>query len=134
MISMTSSRLPAISTFKTSGIDSIASFNSRANLSKARSGISPARVTTRMGNNATLTSLITGSSVPAGNFAFAISTFCNTSCKARSLSNPASNSSIIEAWPSEAVAVISFKPSIVRSSFSIGRIKSRSPSSGEIPS
>lgn len=81
-----------------------------------------------------LTSLTRGSSVSAGSSARAISTFSRTSRNARSESNPASNSSVSEPYPSAAVARISLMPSIERSSFSIGRINRRSASSGEMPS
>ena len=62
-----------------------------------------------------------GSSVSAGSSALAMSTFSRTSVSAWSASKPASNSRITTALPSDAVARISLSPSIVRSSFSIGR-------------
>ena len=134
MISTTSSRLPPISTSSTPARLSIFSLRSREILSRVRSGTGPASETVNTGNNATFISCTTGSSVSAGRLDFAMSTFSRTSASAVPASKPASNSSVTEPWLSVAVLVMSLTPAMLCSSVSIGRINSRSLSSGEIPS
>ena len=131
--SINSSRSPPMSTSNTPVNPSILSFKSFAIRRTTRSGTSPESAILNTGNNATLTSLIEGSSVSAGNLLFAVSTFSRTSRSAWSESKPASNSSVTDACPSPAIARISLIPSIDLSSFSIGRANKRSASSGEIP-
>ena len=109
-------------------------FRSRARPTRLRSGIGPDSETVSTGNSATLISLTVGSSVASGRSDLAVSTFSRTSSSARALSKPAKNSSITEAWPSDAVLVTVLMPSMDRSSRSIGRTSSRSASSGEMPS
>ena len=101
---------------------------------RLRSGIGPDNETVSTGNRATLISFTVGSSVSAGRSDLTVSTFSRTSSRARLPSKPAENSSITEAWPSDAVLFTVLMPSMDRSACSIGRTSNRSASSGEMPS
>ncbi len=132
--SMSSSRTPTRLTSSTPPIPSSSSLRFLAIVVSVRSETSPARFSTSIGSNRVIfTSLTVGSSDSPGNFASAMSTFSRTSCRALSVSMPASNSICTLAPPSKASAIISLMPSIERSSCSMGRTSKRSASSGEIP-
>ena len=94
----------------------------------------PDRETDKIGNSAKLISSTFGSSAFFGKSFFASSTACRTSSKTRSISSPASNSTVMDVYPSVAAEVIFFKPVTVLSSFSNGFVNNFSASDGDIPS
>ena len=96
--------------------------------------LAPEKVITTAGSGLGLSSDTMGSLVSCGNSAFARSTASRTSAKACLILSPTSNSAVIITAPSRAVALTSSSPSKILSSFSIGLINNRAPSSGEIPS
>ncbi len=133
--SISSSRSPAISTSSTPGSPSMLSRSSRASRTSVRSGIGPDSCMTSMGSMREICiSRTTGSSVSDGSSAVAVSTWARVSCRAFAVSTPEWNSSVRLAPPSKADALSSLRPSRERNSYSMGRTRSRSASSGEMPS
>ena len=106
---------------------------SLASRRSVRSGASPERETIRIGNSEKLISSIVYCSAPSGKSASAWFILSRTSARVSPLFQPNSNSRKTPAKFSDAVAVISFKPSSSFSFVSIGLTSSFSASLAEMP-
>jgi len=108
--------------------------SSRSAISLRRTGeMLPEILIIRIGNSATLISVMTGSSASVGISALARSTFARTSLSASAMSTEGRNSAMISEMPSALVDVSSLSPFRPASSFSILIVTDDSMSSGATP-